>query len=235
VLDSIVGYHVENHQVHIHYYKPRGDSKEAWDNIDIVGFAGVPMQIKVNFLCQDSALAAPLVIDLVRLLDVAKRVGERGIQRSCRSSSSRPTSRRARRRCTTSSSRRSSSSTGSSALARRHARRRAAEPAASPGLTPTALEGARRADAVTAIALFGGTPVLSKDAHRVWPIVEDESARRRARARSGHPVGPFAPESMAFEPSSREFVGAKHCLLTHCGTSALVVALAAAGCARATR
>lgn len=81
VLDSIVGYHVENHQVHIHYYKPRGDSKEAWDNIDIVGFAGVPMQIKVNFLCQDSALAAPLVLDLVRLLDVAKRVGERGIQR----------------------------------------------------------------------------------------------------------------------------------------------------------
>ncbi len=81
VLDSIVGYQVENHQVHIHYYKPRGDSKEAWDNIDIVGFAGVPMQIKVNFLCQDSALAAPLVIDLVRLLDVAKRAGERGIQR----------------------------------------------------------------------------------------------------------------------------------------------------------
>jgi myo-inositol-1-phosphate synthase len=81
VLDSIVGYHVENHQVHIHYYKPRGDSKEAWDNIDIVGFAGIPMQVKVNFLCQDSALAAPLVIDLVRLLDVARRSGERGIQR----------------------------------------------------------------------------------------------------------------------------------------------------------
>lgn len=81
VLDSIVGYHVENHQVHIHYYKPRGDSKEAWDNIDIVGFAGLPMQLKVNFLCQDSALAAPLVVDLVRLLDVAKRVGESGIQR----------------------------------------------------------------------------------------------------------------------------------------------------------
>jgi myo-inositol-1-phosphate synthase len=81
VLDSIVGYHVQNHQVHIHYYKPRGDSKEAWDNIDIVGFAGIPMQIKINFLCQDSALAAPLVIDLVRLLDVAKRAGERGIQR----------------------------------------------------------------------------------------------------------------------------------------------------------
>jgi myo-inositol-1-phosphate synthase len=81
VLDSIVGYRVDNHQVHIHYYKPRGDSKEAWDNIDIVGFAGVPMQIKVNFLCQDSALAAPLVIDLVRLLDVAKQVGESGMQR----------------------------------------------------------------------------------------------------------------------------------------------------------
>ena len=81
VLDSIVGYHVDNHQVHIHYYKPRGDSKEAWDNIDIVGFAGIPMQIKIDFLAQDSALAAPLVIDLVRLLDVAKRNGERGIQR----------------------------------------------------------------------------------------------------------------------------------------------------------
>jgi myo-inositol-1-phosphate synthase len=81
VLDSIVGYKVENHQVHIHYYKPRGDSKEAWDNVDIVGFAGVPMQMKINFLCQDSVLAAPLVIDLVRLLDVAKRAGERGIQR----------------------------------------------------------------------------------------------------------------------------------------------------------
>jgi myo-inositol-1-phosphate synthase len=80
-LDSIVGYHVENHQVHIHYYKPRGDAKEAWDNIDLVGFAGIPMQMKINFLCQDSALAAPIVIDLVRLLDVAKRAGESGIQR----------------------------------------------------------------------------------------------------------------------------------------------------------
>ncbi|HEX3852776.1 MAG TPA: inositol-3-phosphate synthase, partial [Polyangiaceae bacterium] len=56
-------------------------SKEAWDNIDLVGFAGIPMQMKINFLCQDSALAAPLVIDLVRLLDVAKRRGEKGIQR----------------------------------------------------------------------------------------------------------------------------------------------------------
>ena len=81
MLDSIVGYHVENHQVHIHYYKPRGDPKEAWDNIDIVGFAGIPMQIKVNFLCSDSGLAAPLVVDLVRLLDVAKRTGDAGIQR----------------------------------------------------------------------------------------------------------------------------------------------------------
>jgi myo-inositol-1-phosphate synthase len=81
VLDSIVGYPVENHQVHIHYYKPRGDSKEAWDNIDLVGFAGVPMQMKVDFLCQDSALAAPIVLDLVRLINVAKRNGEKGIQR----------------------------------------------------------------------------------------------------------------------------------------------------------
>jgi len=81
VLDSIVGYKVENHQVHIHYYKPRGDAKEAWDNIDLIGFGGVPMQMKVNFLCQDSVLAAPLVVDLVRLADQAKTVGERGIQR----------------------------------------------------------------------------------------------------------------------------------------------------------
>ena len=81
VLDSIVGYRVENHQVHIHYYKPRGDAKEAWDNIDMIGFAGVPMQMKINFLCQDSILAAPLVMDLVRLCDVAKRKGEKGIQR----------------------------------------------------------------------------------------------------------------------------------------------------------
>jgi myo-inositol-1-phosphate synthase len=81
VLDSIVGYHVENHQVHIHYYKPRGDAKEAWDNIDLTAFAGIPVQMKINFLCEDSALAAPLVIDLVRLLDVAMQHGEKGIQR----------------------------------------------------------------------------------------------------------------------------------------------------------
>jgi myo-inositol-1-phosphate synthase len=81
VLDDILGYQVENHQVHIHYYKPRGDAKEAWDNIDLVGFGGVPMQMKINFLCQDSVLAAPLVLDLIRLLDQAKKVGEKGIQR----------------------------------------------------------------------------------------------------------------------------------------------------------
>ncbi|HTL11036.1 MAG TPA: inositol-3-phosphate synthase [Bdellovibrionota bacterium] len=80
-LDSIMGYKVDNHQVHIHYYRPRGDAKEAWDNIDVSGFLGENMQIKVNFLCKDSILAAPLVIDLVRLIDLAKRKGEAGIQR----------------------------------------------------------------------------------------------------------------------------------------------------------
>ena len=81
VLDDILGYQVGSHQVHIHYYKPRGDAKEAWDNIDLVGFLGERMQLKVDFLCKDSILAAPLVIDLVRLLDLAKRHKERGIQR----------------------------------------------------------------------------------------------------------------------------------------------------------
>lgn len=81
VLDSILGYKVQDHQVHIHYYKPRGDAKEAWDNIDVSGFLGERMQIKVDFLCKDSILAAPLVIDMVRLLDLAKRRGDRGIQR----------------------------------------------------------------------------------------------------------------------------------------------------------
>ena len=81
VLDSILGYRVENHQVHIHYYKPRGDAKEAWDNIDLGGFCGVPMQMKINFLCQDSILAAPLVLDLVRIIEIAKAKGEKGIQR----------------------------------------------------------------------------------------------------------------------------------------------------------
>ncbi len=81
VLDNILGYKVEDHQVHIHYYKPRGDAKEAWDNIDLSGFLGERMQMKVDFLCKDSILAAPLVIDLVRLIDCAARCGESGIQR----------------------------------------------------------------------------------------------------------------------------------------------------------
>ena len=66
--------------VHIHYYRPRGDNKEAWDNIDLVGFLGQRMQIKVNFLCKDSILAAPLVIELVRVLDLAQQRGQGGIQ-----------------------------------------------------------------------------------------------------------------------------------------------------------
>ena len=81
VLDACVGHPVDNHQVHIHYYPPRGDAKEAWDNIDFRGFAGLPMQMKVNFLCQDSILAAPLIVDLARLLAVAQKKGEKGIQR----------------------------------------------------------------------------------------------------------------------------------------------------------
>lgn len=81
VLDSVVGHKVDNHQVHIHYYKPRGDAKEAWDNIDVSGFCGQPMQMKINFLCKDSILAAPLCIDMVRILDVAQENGEKGIQR----------------------------------------------------------------------------------------------------------------------------------------------------------
>ena len=81
VLDDILGYEVEDHQVHIHYYRPRGDAKEAWDNIDLVGFLGERMQLKLDFLCKDSILAAPLVLDLVRLLDLAHRRGDRGIQK----------------------------------------------------------------------------------------------------------------------------------------------------------
>lgn len=68
------------HAVRINYYPPRGDAKEGWDNIDIFGWLGYPMQIKVNFLCRDSILAAPLVLDLVLLMDLAKRAGMRGIQ-----------------------------------------------------------------------------------------------------------------------------------------------------------
>ena len=79
VLDDMLGYVVEDHIVDIRYYKPRGDNKEAWDNIDITGFLGQPMQIKVNFLCKDSILAAPLAIEIARCLDLAKRRGEGGV------------------------------------------------------------------------------------------------------------------------------------------------------------
>lgn len=78
VLEAILGYAVADHQVHIHYYPPRGDAKEAWDNIDLVGFAGERMQVKINFLCRDSILAAPLVLDLGRLADLAQLRGEAG-------------------------------------------------------------------------------------------------------------------------------------------------------------
>jgi myo-inositol-1-phosphate synthase len=80
VLDSMLGYRVEDHKVRIEYYRPRGDEKEAWDAIDLVGFLGQRMQLKVNFLCKDSILAAPLVIELARVLDLAGRRGEGGVQ-----------------------------------------------------------------------------------------------------------------------------------------------------------
>jgi myo-inositol-1-phosphate synthase len=64
------------HKVRINYYPPRGDNKEGWDNIDIFGWLGYPMQIKVDFLCRDSILAAPIVLDLVLFLDLAQRSGE---------------------------------------------------------------------------------------------------------------------------------------------------------------
>jgi myo-inositol-1-phosphate synthase len=68
------------HKVTINYYPPRGDAKEGWDNIDIKGWMGYPMQIKVDFLCRDSILAAPLVLDLALFMDLAKRAGFRGVQ-----------------------------------------------------------------------------------------------------------------------------------------------------------
>jgi myo-inositol-1-phosphate synthase len=68
------------HVVRINYYPPRGDNKEGWDNIDIVGWMGYPMQIKVNFLCRDSILAAPIVLDLALFSDFAHRAGMKGIQ-----------------------------------------------------------------------------------------------------------------------------------------------------------
>jgi myo-inositol-1-phosphate synthase len=68
------------HKVRINYYPPRGDNKEGWDNIDIFGWLGYPMQIKLNFLCRDSILAAPIVLDLALFLDLAQRAGMKGIQ-----------------------------------------------------------------------------------------------------------------------------------------------------------
>ena len=68
------------HKVRINYYPPRGDNKEGWDNIDIFGWLGYPMQIKIDFLCRDSILAAPIVLDLALFLDLAKRAGFKGIQ-----------------------------------------------------------------------------------------------------------------------------------------------------------
>lgn len=87
VLDSILQpkvypklYGNVHHVVRINYYPPRGDSKEGWDNLDIFGWLGYPMQIKVDFLCRDSILAAPIVLDLALFLDLAKRAGFRGVQ-----------------------------------------------------------------------------------------------------------------------------------------------------------
>jgi myo-inositol-1-phosphate synthase len=87
VLDSILQPHLYPelygdlfHKVRINYYPPRGDNKESWDNIDIFGWLGYPMQIKINFLCRDSILAAPIVLDLALFMDLAQRTGMRGIQ-----------------------------------------------------------------------------------------------------------------------------------------------------------
>jgi myo-inositol-1-phosphate synthase len=68
------------HVVRINYYPPRGDNKEGWDNIDLVGWLGYPMQLKINFLCRDSILAAPIVLDVALFLDLAKRANMHGIQ-----------------------------------------------------------------------------------------------------------------------------------------------------------
>jgi myo-inositol-1-phosphate synthase len=69
-----------HHVVRINYYPPRGDNKEGWDNIDLVGWLGYPMQLKINFLCRDSILAAPIVLDSALFMDLAKRAGMSGIQ-----------------------------------------------------------------------------------------------------------------------------------------------------------
>ncbi len=80
VIDDILGYKVEDHVVHIHYYPPRGDDKEAWDAVDFTGFLGQRMQMKVNLLCKDSVLAAPVAIELARCLDLAHARGDGGVQ-----------------------------------------------------------------------------------------------------------------------------------------------------------
>ena len=195
VLDSIVGYHVENHQVHIHYYKPRGDSKEAWDNIDIVGFAGIPMQMKVNFLCQDSALAAPLVIDLVRLLDVAqalRRARHPAPALDVLQVAVLPARGDARARPLQ----------AGEAPARLGARARDAAGTAS----RQRREVARGADSVSDGRSVGGAVPISRssgerrslprDAHRLWPIITDDERSAVARVLDrGILSGPFAPEA----------------------------------------
>ena len=80
VLDQILGYPVEDHIVDIRYYRPRGDDKEAWDNVDVTGFLGQRMQIKINFLCKDSILAAPLAIEIARVMGLADKRGDGGVQ-----------------------------------------------------------------------------------------------------------------------------------------------------------
>ena len=77
-LQAIVGYEPASHQIHIHFYPPRGDAKEAWDAIDFSGFMGIPMQMKIDWLGVDSILAAPVVIDLVRLVVLASERGFSG-------------------------------------------------------------------------------------------------------------------------------------------------------------
>ena len=79
VLDACLGYEVPDHVVRIDYYRPRGDEKEAWDNVDLVGFLGQRMQVKVDFLCRDSVLAAPLALEIARLLDLAVQRGAGGV------------------------------------------------------------------------------------------------------------------------------------------------------------
>ncbi len=78
------------HKVRIEYYPPRGDAKEGWDNIDIFGWLGYPMQIKIDFLCRDSILAAPIVLDLALFLDLAKRAGFSGTRSGSASTSRAP-------------------------------------------------------------------------------------------------------------------------------------------------